>query len=435
MKLTRRSFLGGAAGAVMVAGAMTRGAVFGANDRVVLGSIGVGNRGSGLARDFHGYDDVEIAAIADVDREAAESVAANVDGADIYNDYRELLERNDIDAVIIATPLHWHALHTIHAAQAGKDIYCEKCISNTIREGRLMMEAVRKYDVIFQTGSQQRSGQREYDACTHVRNGSIGDIVTIEAYNYHSPVEFAHHAEAIPDHVDWDLWLGPAPMHPYNFSVFDNRSEPSWSTVWPFSGGDMTDGGAHGLDMAQWGLGMDDSGPVEVWTEGEPFVRQYSTDDNPAGRHQGPRAPIVHMRYANGTVMELTGAPKFGVKFIGENGTIEVGRNHFDSDPPELMQEPLEDPDSELYHSEHHFRNWVDCVREHRDPVAPVEAGHRSANVCHLGNIARWVSEVNQATGEVLQWDPEAEEFTNSKIANYFLDTPRRAAFELPDSV
>ncbi len=440
-KMTRRGFLkagvaaGAAAPLILPSGVLARNGNPGANDRIVIGSIGVGNMGSSLARAFHDRDGAEIAAIADVDLNAAEAVAAEVD-AEVYRDYHEILDRDDIDAVIIATPLQWHALNAIHAAQAGKDIYCEKCISLTIREGRRMAEAVRKYERVFQTGSQQRSGQREYDGCMYVRNGAIGAVTKVEAYNYHSPMECAQPGEAIPNGVDWDLWCGPIELLPFNMSVFDNGQNPSWVSLRPFSGGDMTDWGSHGLDMAQWGLGMDDSGPVEIWTEGEPFERFFSTAENPGGRHQGPQSPIVYMRYANGAVMEFKDGPnKSGVRFVGEDGSITVTRGSLDADPPGLIETPLEDPEVQLYHSTNHHQDWLDCIRERRDPVANVEVGHRTATVCHLANIARWVSEITRETGEVLEWNPEEERFANSSWANHYLDRPRRDGFQLPAEV
>lgn len=270
----------------------------------------------------------------------------------------------------------------------------------------------------------------------HVRNGSIGKVTRVLAQNYHSPMEFAQPAEPIPEYLNWDTWCGPVELYPFNMSVFDNGQNPSWVSLRPFSGGDMTDWGSHGLDMAQWGLGMDDSGPIEIWTEGEPFERFYSTAENPGGRHQGPRAPKVLMRYAGDIVMEFEGGPgNSGVRFIGEEGSITMARNQFDADPSELTEALPEDPDVEVYHSTNHYQNWLDCIRDRTDPVAHVEVGHRSASVCHLANIARWVSEINQETGERLAWDPVEERFTNSEVANNFLDYPRRAGYELPDTV
>ena len=435
--LSRRSFLraGVAAGcAGFAAPWVMPSRAWGANERVVIGSIGVGNMGSGLARSFSGRAD--IAAICDVYLPRAGKVAESVGAKDVYGDYREMLERDDINAVIVATPHHWHALNCIHAAQAGKDIYCEKPLTYTIVEGRRIVQAVRKYDVVLQTGSQQRSGGNEYRGCTFVRNGAIGKLTHVYASNYHSPMEPGHPEEEIPDGLNWDMWCGPTERPPYNFVIWDNRSNPSWVSIRPFSGGEMTDWGSHGLDMAQWGLGMDESGPEEIWTEGEPFQSLLSTPDSPGGRHRGPRAPKVMMKYPGDIVMELAGGPgNSGVRFVGEKGTLTVTRGRFSSDPAELTAEPLEDPEVQLYRSTNHHADWIQCIKDRRDPVANAETGHRSATVCHLGNIARWVSEVTGETGQRLLWDAEHERFTNSPEANAFLDYERRAPFALPETV
>lgn len=435
--LNRRGFLkaGMAAGcAGFAAPWVLPSRALGANERVVIGSIGVGNMGRGLARSFSGRAD--IAAICDVYLPRAGQVAESVDAPDVYSDYREMLDRDDINAVIVATPHHWHALNCIHAAQAGKDIYCEKPLTYTIVEGRRIVQAVRKYQVVLQTGSQQRSGRNEYTGCTFVRNGALGKLTHVYASNYHSPMEPGHPEEEIPEGLNWDLWCGPTERPPYNFVIWDNRSNPSWVSIRPFSGGEMTDWGSHGLDMAQWGLGTDESGPEAIWTEGEPFQTMLSTPESPGGRHRGPRAPKVMMRYPGDIVMELGGGPgNSGVRFVGEEGTLTVTRGRFSSDPAELTAEPLEDPEVELYRSTNHHADWIQCIKERRDPVANAETGHRSATVCHLGNIARWVSEVTGETGQELLWDAENERFTNSDEANAFLDYQRRTPFELPDTV
>jgi len=258
-QITRRGFLhtGAAAGvAAVTAPYFVPARAMGANDRIVLGSIGVGNQGGSLVRSF--ARQCAIAAIADVYLPRAREVAAAVGAKDAYQDYRQLLDRKDIDAVIVATPLRWHALNCIHAAQAGKDIYCEKPLTYTIVEGRRIVEAVRKYKRVLQTGSQQRSGGHEYTGCTYVRNGAIGKVTRVLASNYCSPMEPQHPEQEIPEGLDWDMWCGPAEKPPYNFVIWDNRSNPSWVSIRPFSGGEMTDWGSHGLDMAQWGLGMDE---------------------------------------------------------------------------------------------------------------------------------------------------------------------------------
>lgn len=406
----------------------------GANDRIVLGGIGVGNQGSGLVRAFSRSCDV--AAIADVYLPRAEEVARSVGARHVYQDYRELLERQDIDAVIVATPIHWHALNCIHAAQAGKDIYCEKPLSYSIVEGRRIVEAVRKYRRVFQTGIQQRSGRNEYAGIMHVRNGSLGKLTRVVATNFYSPMEPKHPEEKIPEGLDWDMWCGPAEPPPYNFVIWDNRSNPSWVSIRPFSGGNMSDRGGHGLDVAQWGMGLDDSGPEEVWVEGEPFETMYSTPENPGGRQRGVGSPKVWMRFPGDVVLELGGGPDWsGVRFIGEKGSITVTRDHSSSDPPELIAEPVAEPEVELYRSPGHHRDWLDCIRERRDPVAPAETGHRSATICNLGNIVRWVSEVTGETGQRLQWDTQKERFTNSPEGNRFLHRPERKRYALPDRV
>ncbi len=436
-RVSRRSFLR----AGVVAGATAVGMphfiparAMGANNRIVLGGIGVGNQGSGLVRAF--ARSCDVAAIADVYLPRAEEIAKSVGAKHVYQDYRKLLERQDIDAVIVATPIHWHALNCIHAAQAGKDIFCEKPLSYSILEGRRIVEAVRKYRRVLQTGIQQRSGRTEYDGIMHVRNGTLGKLTRVVATNFYSPMEPRHPEQAVPEGLDWDMWCGPAEPPPYNYVIWDNRSNPSWVSIRPFSGGNMSDRGGHGLDVAQWGMGLDDSGPEEVWVEGEPFETMYSTPDNPGGRQRGVGSPKVWMRFPGDVLLELGDGPDWsGVRFIGEKGSITVTRGHASSDPPELIAEPVADPEVELYQSPGHHRDWLDCIRERRDPVAPAEAGHRSATICNLGNIVRWVSEVTGETGQRLRWDAVNERFTNSPEGNRFLHRPERSEYALPDQV
>ncbi len=436
-RTTRRDFLrAGVAAGVATAAApyLIPARALGANDRIVLGGIGVGNQGSGLVRSFS--RSCSIAAIADVYLPRAESVAKSVGAKHVYQDYRKLLEHNDIDAVIVATPHGWHALNCIHAAQAEKDIYCEKPLTYSILEGRRVVEAVRKYKRVFQTGSQQRSGGNEYKGCMYVRNGAIGKLTRVFASNYHSPMEPKYPKQDIPEGLDWDRWCGPAEPPPYNFVIWDNRSNPSWVSIHPFSGGETTDWGSHGLDMAQWGLGMDDSGPEEVWTEGEPFKPLDSTPEAPGGRHRGVHSPKVLMKYPGDVVMELSGGPgNSGVRFVGEKGSITVTRGRCSSDPAGLTAEPLRDPDVKLYRSTNHHGDWLNCIKERRDPVAHAEVGHRTVTVCHLVNIARWVSQLTGETGQRLKWDAKNERFTNSEEGNRFLDRPRRKGYELPERV
>jgi len=433
-KMTRRRFTqaGLAAGFAAVASPLlVPSKAFGANDRVVLGAIGAGNRGRQLAGQFRRHAD--YAAVADVYLPRAEEVAKSLGARHVYQDYRKLLERSDIDAVIVTTPHRWHAINSIHAAQAGKDIYCEKPQTYSIPEGRRIVEAVRKYKRVFQTGSQQRSGGNEYTGCMHVRNGSIGKVTKVLASNYHSPMVPRWPKQEIPKGLDWDMWCGPATPPDFNFVIWDNRSNPSWVSIDTFSGGEVTDWGAHGLDMAQWGLGMDESGPVEVWTGGEPFVTMNSTPEAPGGRHRGPRSPKVVMKYPGDIIMELDGGPgNSGVRFIGEKGTMDVTRGRYRASSPELTAGSLEDMQVQLYRSTSHSGNWLECIKDRRDPIAHAEVGHRSVTICHLVNIARWVSEITGESGQKLKWDAKAERFTNSDVANKFLERTWRKGYELP---
>lgn len=200
----------------------------------------------------------------------------------------------------------------------------------------------------------------------------------------------------------------------------------------------MLDWGSHGLDMAQWGLGADESGPVQIWTEGDPFKPQFSTPERPGGRHAGPQSPSVFMKYPGDILMALQGSPsRSGVRFVGKHGTLDVTRHHLNPDPPDLLDgaHDLDRFPTQLYRSTNHYRDWLECIRDRRDPVADAETGHRTATVGHLGNIARWVSQRTGTTGDVLEWDPAAERFTNSDVANDLLHRTGHEPYRLPDTL
>jgi len=424
----RRRFLkvAGAASAPFFIPARARGA----NERIVIGVIGVGSQGSALLASF--AKRATVAAIADLSLARAEERAKSCKADMAVQDYRRLLDRKDIDAVVIAVPHHWHALCAIHAAQAGKDIYCEKPLAYTIEEGRRIADAVRTHGRVFQTGLQQRSGTKEREGCMHVRNGTLGAISRVLAYDYASPMEPDFPGAPVPEGLDWDRWCGPVEPVPFNPVIWDNKSNPSWVSLRPFSGGAMTDWGAHGLDMAQWGLGMDDSGPEEVWVEGEPFVPRKSTPADPGGRQKGPTSPRVFMRYPTGAVLEFSKGPQFGVTFVGEKGTLTVQRGSWKATPPDLVTGPVENPRVVLTTSTDHHGNWLACIRDRGTPVASVEVGHRTTSIGHLANIARWTSGLTGRVGERLRWDAKAERFTNSPEANGFLSRAYRRGYELP---
>ena len=398
----------------------------GANDRIGVGYIGVGRRGQqlmGLPKE------AQIVAVSDVYRDRAESVAAKRK-CRAYTDYREMLEAADVDAVIVATPDHWHTLPCIHACQAEKDVYCEKPLTLTIHEGRLLVQAVRKYGRVLQTGSQQRSMAANRRGCELVRNGRVGRVHTVIGYNYPSPWNCALPAQRVPQGLNWDMWCGQTEMVPYHKDIYTPRSNPGWISFRPWSGGEMTGWGAHGLDQIQWALGTDETGPVEIWTEGGPF--QPPTYEKPTSIGVGNkicRRPLVRFRYANGVILKLEDtAPPGGAIFLGEKGKITITRGKYTIEPKELDEEAFKDGDVRLYVSNNHMQNWIDCIKTRNKPVADVEIGHRSATLCHLGNIARWLN-------RPLRWDPKTETFPGDAEANALLRRPQRNPYQLPAEV
>jgi predicted dehydrogenase len=328
-----------------------------------------------------------------------------------------------------ATPEHWRILIVLDCCKAGKDLYVEKPMTLTIREGRLMAQAVAKYKRILQVGSQQRSSWIDITACEFIRNGGLGKIKRVEASTYPSPWDHQIPGETKPDDLDWNMWCGPAPLVPYSESVYVPREKgaiaPGWLSLRPYSGGEVTGWGAHGFDMIQYALGMDDSGPVEIWPEGEKFNPPvYSA---PESKKRGDKIcvePKVSFKYANGVVVEPGKGPGFGAIFYGEKGTMKVDRDRVS---PEEYYEDFVKKKPTGY-SGSHTANWLDCIRSRKQPNAHVEIGHRSGTVCHLMNICRW-------TGRKLKWDPVKEEFVGDADANKYLDRERRKGFEVPSNI
>ncbi len=400
----------------------------GANDRIGIGGIGVGRQGSGVVQSAAATKIARIVAVADAHLKRAHEFAARFK-AEPYQDYRKLLERKDVDAIITATPDHWRALVCTHACQAAKDVYAEKPMTLTVREGRLMVQAVRKHQRVFQTGSQQRSDAACRLGCELIRNGRIGKIQRVIASNYPSPWECALPSQPVPEGLDWDMWCGPTPVVPYHIDLYTPRAKPGWISFRPYSGGEMTGWGAHGLDQVQWALGMDESGPIEVWTEGPKFnPPTYKAPDSQSRGNKICGVPKVFFRYPGDIVMELGNGPGGGAIFIGEKGKLTIDRARCKSEPEEIAKEPIRSDEIHLAKSNDHMRNWLDCIKSRQRPVADVEIGHRSATVCHLGNIARWL-------GRRLRWDPAQEKFPDDSEANTYLDRSRRKPYELPETV
>ncbi|HUT34413.1 MAG TPA: Gfo/Idh/MocA family oxidoreductase [Planctomycetota bacterium] len=373
-----------------------------ASDRIGLGHIGYGRRGTQL----RGLPGGQVVAIADVNQKRL--AAAEGQKLKGFRDYRRLLDLKEVDAVVVATPDHWHAPNALHAVQAGKDVYCEKPLTLTVREGRELVEAVRRYGRVLQTGSQWRSMPGCRLGCELVRNGRAGRIHTVHAHNFPSPWEPELPAEPVPPEIDWELWLGPSPFHPYNVNIYLPRAKPGWISFTPWSGGELTGNGSHGLDMVQWALGTDTTGPVEVWAD-------------------GPRInSVVHYRYANGVVMHLDqGGYVVGGIFQGDRGEIRLDGTKVTCLPEAIGREPVRPDDIRLYESNNHFANWGECMRTRARPIADVEIGHRSATLCHLGNIARWLAPRR------LKWDPDAETFPDDPEAARYLSRPRREPYRL----
>jgi predicted dehydrogenase len=415
---SRRQFLrhvaGGAAGALALPSVFPS-TILGANDRILLGHVGLRNRGenhlSATAKD--------TIAVCDVDREilaeraaTAKSKGANSELA-TYSDYRALFERKDVDAVVISTPDHWHAIQTIDACLAGKDVYCEKPLGLVIAEGRRMVEVARQTKRIVQTGSQQRSNPLYPTACEYVRNGRLGKIerilVGIPGVNFSGP---AIADSSPPGHLDYDLWLGPAPARPYN----EKRVHYNFRFFWDYSAGQITNFGAHDLDIVQWALGMDSSGPVEI--EGEATYHGL-------GWFEVPETLAVRYRYANGVEVSCgTGHPG-GVTFVGEHGTIRTTRGKLENVSGKVLDEPIGDGERRLPRTHpNHLAQWLECVRSRELPICDVEIGHRSATVCHLGTIA-------VRTGRKIHWDPTSERIIGDPEAQSMVSKPYRAPWTL----
>jgi len=423
---SRRTFLqrssallaGAALPQILPSGVLAADGKPGANDRIGIGFIGIGRQASSLLEGLLKLPQTRYVAVADVNLKRARESAAKHNAVP-FQDFRRLLERKDVDAIVTATPEHWRLFICVSACQAGKDVYAEKPMTLTIREGRLMVQAARKYKRVFQVGSQQRSQWQNYAGCELVRSGGIGKVKRVVAYNYPSPWECALPAETIPDELNWDMWCGPNPVVPFNNGLYLPRTNPGWLSFRPYSGGEMTGWGAHGFDQIQCALGMDESGPVEIWTEGGKF--DPPTYTKPEAKERGDKlcsAPKVFFRYANDVLVEPgEEASMGGAVFYGEKGRVAIARGRCESDPDELAIDALRKRPPTF--NDNHQKNWLECIKSRAKPIADVEIGHRSATVCHLANIARW-------TGRKLKWDPVKEEFVGDQAANQLLERERR---------
>ncbi len=421
--------------------------VLGANapsNRITLGCIGVGGMGTNNMMGFMTHADAQVVAVCDpetgskgynhwynkdgwlgrepavkrVNEHYAQAIrSGQFKGCDGYRDFRDLLAREDIDAVMIATPDHWHALPALLAARNGKDVYCEKPLSLTVAEGRAMAQMAERYHIVFQTGTHHRSADAHLrHVCELIRNHRIGDVKRVISHigaNNRTSTAKPGDSMPIPKGFDYDMWLGPAPSAPYH----RDRTHYTFRFVQDYSGGQTTNLGVHALDIVQWALGTEKTGPVLFEDLGAQFPDSGLFDT----------ATHVHFRaqYKKGTeIICKTGTNDVIARFEGTEGWIETTYNSFKTHPESLRDSYIGPNEVRLYRSDNHHRNFLDCVKTRQETITPAEVGHRSTSLCLLANIAMKLR-------RQLHWDPQAERFTNSDQANAMLARPMRSPWQL----
>ena len=426
MKNNRRKFLTDAAKATVAFTIVPRFVLGGKgyiapSDKINLGFIGTGKQGRGLMNAF--ADKAQVIAGADADSQKlslfqsltekkyagiADKIAYK--GFKGYADFQEILHRKDIDAVVIATPDHWHAVITIMAANAGKHVYCEKPLAHSIEEGRAMVNAMKKNKKILQTGSMQRSRPNFRQACELVRNGYIGTVKEVLVNVGDAAIPYNLGEETKPANVNWEAWLGPAPFNPFNAELsppVEKDIFPNWRLYKEYGGGMVSDWGAHMFDIAQWGLGMDKTGPVQILPP------------------EGTAVKGLVLVYENGVkVKHVDFGRNYGVRFIGDKGKIDISREYFDSDPVNIAATTIQPNEIHLYNSTNHYTDWLDCIKTNKQPICDAETGHRTSSVCCLTNIGYWLR-------KPLNWDPAKEQFTNSPEANQLAKANIRGSWKL----
>jgi predicted dehydrogenase len=431
---TRREFLG-RTGAGLTAGLMTpyiftsdaeaRTKPKSKNDRLRIGSVGMRYQGSVIAHKAIAHGDV--VAICDVDREIAEKAREEFGGkAELYDDYRKMFARDDLDIITIGTPDHWHTTMVLAAVEAGKDVYCEKPLTLTIDEGRQMVRAVQDAGAVLQVGSWQRSDSRFRLACELVRQGRIGKLRKVSVVLGKNKTGGPFKNQPVPANLNWDMWQGQTPDVPY----IPERCHYTFRWWYEYSGGQMTDWGAHHMDIAHWGMGVDRTGPVTV--DGKATMPEVSNGYNVATDFQ------AHMTYDNGLELEVIDHGRNGVMFEGDEGRVFVNRGTVSGKPVEdLKEEPLPREEFKIYAHDNldrppragkldaiinHMGNFFDCVRSREAPISDVVSQHRSVSVCHLANIS-------MRLGRKLNWDPQTETFVDDEEANGWLRREQRSGY------
>jgi len=430
--LTRRAFLrrsaltAGAAAAfptVITSTALGAGGRPAASDRLVGGSIGVGSMGSGDLRSLLGQKEVQMVGVCDVDTAHSDRAKMMVDGryknkdCKTYVDFRELIARGDLDICHLAVPDHWHAMPVIHAARAGIDMYGQKPLARSIRECRAMADAVHRYGRVWQTGSWQRSVRNFHHACELVRNGRIGKVVRVEVGLPSGRANRPYEACPPPKTLDYDRWLGPAP---YREHVNLGRGGMHWDWRWvmDYSGGQLTDWAGHHIDIAHWGLGLDDTGPTTVEGRGE-----YPND----GVYDVPFKYQFTCMYAGGLEMSVGSGHyhPMGTKWIGQDGRwIHVSRRDLSASDPKILAAKIGPGEIQLYKTNGHMQNFIECVRSRKLTVTPIETALRSISVGLLGEIA-------MLTGRKIKWDPKTEQIIDDPGAAALLGRSYREPWTL----
>lgn len=423
---TRRRFLRNTLGLVAAGVAAGAGGYYATRDRINLGLIGAGIRAHDLARiinlcSYYYYRYGTVVAICDVDRPRAETVRdAWCSGALIYTDYRELLQQSNVDAVIIATPDHWHVPMAKAALNAGKPVYLEKPISLAINEGKELLQLEAKTKLPVLVGTQQRIETRFRAACELVRAGRLGKVQRVEiTLPLKQPEPLAAQAEALPAGLDWDRWLGPAPSVPFSTARFK-----AWRSWWDYGGGEIANMGAHHIDIAQWALGLDNTGPTNIKGTAEPLAKP--------GDLRVPAQFTVEMAYENGVQVILRsdaqlGTGGGGILFEGEAGKLFVDRARFEGTAvDELKSKPL--PSNARLHlsvtntprdTRQQLCHFLDCIRREINPVSDLNSAHRTATACHLANLALRLN-------RPLHWEPKTETFVNDAQASTYLNRTYR---------
>jgi predicted dehydrogenase len=405
------------------------------SNRITMAVIGTGNQGTGDMQGFLGDKRVQVVAVCDVNREtpgywdgaiagreparvmvewhyARDKRSGMYKGCTAYEDFREVIARKDIDAVLIAVPDHWHSIPVIEAARAGKDIYGEKPLSLTIAEGRAMCDAVKASNRIFQCGSQQRSDPRFRRACEIVRNGGIGKLKTVTCGLPGGTPDLGktgdrQDPEPVPDGFNYDMWLGPAPEAPYAPA----RCFVNFRWILDYSGGQITDWGGHHPDIAQWGMGTVLTGPVAIRNGQAQWAKEKLW--NTATDY------YFEAVYENDVKLVVSSRVRGGVTFEGSDGRVWVNRGAIETSPISLLDYEPGPNDVRLYRSDNHYRNFIDCVISRQEPIAPIEQAHRSISIGHLGNISLRL-------GRDLRWDPKQERILGDNAANQMLSRPMR---------